>query len=377
MKRQFILGIIIILVSPIFAQSSSQAYSVFYQQDHVLYHSGDEMNVIDVDLEWPEFLDFSEEPVLQHELARQVFGLDATHFTDGYADFLRQYGQPVKDSLTTIPDDSRFCYITCKLHIIGYDPGRFISFEMLKKVEPGRNSSQEKKDTTELFTYDLIHHQILHTKDLIRMSRLSLGSDQSRLFQYLLLSHFNEPIPDDFQAEVLVFETCLKKSGMFFNVYLGNSDHDSLKRTSEISYQQLIPFESKTLKSILNASPSVLLPSGTEVEHYLGSGMVYDKVDSIPRYVHGQGTITHDLSGMITLTPEIVDNLTSHKVMARFVVEPDGSLSNIRVLASGEPSLDREIVNALRQLPRWQPGEKEGKPVRSSVIIPVAIREYK
>lgn len=60
MKRQFILGIIIILVSPIFAQSSSQAYSVFYQQDHVLYHSGDEMNVIDVDLEWPEFLDFSE-----------------------------------------------------------------------------------------------------------------------------------------------------------------------------------------------------------------------------------------------------------------------------------------------------------------------------
>jgi hypothetical protein len=376
MKRQLFLGIIIILAFPVFAQSSSQAYSVFYQQEHTLYHSGDNMNVIDVDLEWPEFINFSEEPVLQHELARQIFGLDAISFTDGYAAFLRQYGQPVRDSLTTIPDDSRFCYITCGLRIIGYDPGRFISFKISKKVEPGIHSPQAKKDTTELFTYDLIHQQILHTKDLIRMSRLSLGSDQARLFQYLLLSHLNESVPDDFQADMLAFESCLKKSGMFFNIYLGNSEHDSLRRTSEISYRQLAPFESKMLKSILDSSPSVHLPSGTKTEHYLGSGIVYDKVDSIPRYIHGQGTITHDLSGMINLTPEIMNNLTSHKIMVRFVVEPDGCLSNIRVLASGEPSLDRNIVNALRQLPRWQPGEKDGKLVRASVIIPVAIHEY-
>ena len=88
MKRQFILGMISILVLPVCAQVSSQAYSTFYQQEHVLYHSGEEMNVIDVNLEWPEYLNFSDEPVLQHYLSRQLFGLDADHFIEGYHHFL-------------------------------------------------------------------------------------------------------------------------------------------------------------------------------------------------------------------------------------------------------------------------------------------------
>ncbi|MCI1519227.1 MAG: energy transducer TonB [Prevotella sp.] len=376
MKRQFILGMISILVLPVCAQVSSQAYSTFYQQEHVLYHSGEEMNVIDVNLEWPEYLNFSDEPVLQHYLSGQLFGLDADHFIEGYHHFLKLYGEPVEGLLETVPDDSRFCYITCKLHIIGYDPGRFISFVMSRKVEPAHLSSQEKKDTTELFTYDLIHHRILRTSDLIRMSRLTAGSEQARLFQYLLFSRLNERIPDDFSTNILVFESCLKKSGMLFDLCFKDLDGDTLKRTSEIAYPQLIPFESKVLRSILTSSPSSHLPSGLREESYLGSGEVDDQVDSVPRYIHGQGSITQDLARMITLTPEIIRNLTSHKVMVRFVVERDGSLSNIRILASGEPSLDREIVDALRQLPRWQPGKKGGKRVRSSVIIPVAVREY-
>ncbi|MCH3991462.1 MAG: energy transducer TonB [Prevotella sp.] len=247
---------------------------------------------------------------------------------------------------------------------------------MSRKVEPAHLSSQEKKDTTELFTYNLIHHRILRTSDLIRMSRLTAGSEQARLFQYLLFSRLNERIPDDFSTNILVFESCLKKSGMLFDLCFKDLDGDTLKRTSEIAYPQLIPFESKVLRSILTSSPSSHLPSGLREESYLGSGEVDDQVDSVPRYIHGQGSITQDLARMITLTPEIIRNLTSHKVMVRFVVERDGSLSNIRILASGEPSLDREIVDALRQLPRWQPGKKGGKRVRSSVIIPVAVREY-
>lgn len=74
------------------------------------------------------------------------------------------------------------------------------------------------------------------------------------------------------------------------------------------------------------------------------------------------------------MTPDIVNNLVSHRILVRFIVEPSGNLSNIRVLAPGEPSFDREIVNALRQLPRWKPGIKDGKPVRTLVLIPVTIR---
>ncbi|MCH3994476.1 MAG: energy transducer TonB [Prevotella sp.] len=374
MKRQFFLAIVLFILLPVCAQNSSQAYSVFYQQDHLLYRAGDEMNVIDVDLEWPEYLNFSEEPVLQRYLAHQVFGLEADHFTDGYTNFLNQYGQPVSGHLNSVPDDSKFCYITCRLHIIGYDPGRFISFEISRKVDPMPNSTQNKKDTTELFTYDLVGHHILRTSDLIRTSRLSFGSGPTQLFQYLLFSSMNSPIPDDFGTSALIFESCLKKNGMFFKVGVANPDHDFLERTSEVSYKQLMPFATKGLKTLLSSKASPNNPEVGRSEAYLGSGPVYETVDSVPRYVHGQGTITQDLTKWITVTPDIVNNLVSHRILVRFIVEPSGNLSNIRVLAPGEPSFDREIVNALRQLPRWKPGIKDGKPVRTLVLIPVTIR---
>ena len=61
-------------------------------------------------------------------------------------------------------------------------------------------------------------------------------------------------------------------------------------------------------------------------------------------------------------------------VLVRFVVDADGSVADIRVARSADPLLDREALRVVRMMPKWEPGVKNGKPVRSLVGIPVVFK---
>lgn len=59
------------------------------------------------------------------------------------------------------------------------------------------------------------------------------------------------------------------------------------------------------------------------------------------------------------------------KVYVEFVVERDGSISNIKVLKGVSKELDREAKRVVRSFPAWKPGEKDGEAVRSPCRIPI------
>jgi protein TonB len=77
----------------------------------------------------------------------------------------------------------------------------------------------------------------------------------------------------------------------------------------------------------------------------------------------------------------LLDNLTypnrarrkgiQGKVLVQFVVERDGSVSNVEVLRSVHKSLDKRALKVVQTLPAFRPGEQGGKPVRVSYMIPV------
>jgi periplasmic protein TonB len=58
-------------------------------------------------------------------------------------------------------------------------------------------------------------------------------------------------------------------------------------------------------------------------------------------------------------------------VYLTFIVEKDGSVSNITVVKSVDPLLDNEAVNAISQSPKWSPGLQRGQPVRVRFSIPL------
>ena len=73
--------------------------------------------------------------------------------------------------------------------------------------------------------------------------------------------------------------------------------------------------------------------------------------------------------------PQIAqENGVSGKVVLSFVVEKDGTLTNIEVLQSPDRSLADEAVRVLKTSPKWEPGQQRNQPVRVKYTLPVDFR---
>ncbi|NSW94778.1 MAG: energy transducer TonB [Bacteroidales bacterium] len=66
---------------------------------------------------------------------------------------------------------------------------------------------------------------------------------------------------------------------------------------------------------------------------------------------------------------EAIDNRIQGRVSITFVVEPDGSVTNVTVLKGVHPLIDNEAVKAIQASPKWSPGLQRGKPVRVRYVI--------
>lgn len=59
------------------------------------------------------------------------------------------------------------------------------------------------------------------------------------------------------------------------------------------------------------------------------------------------------------------------RVLVRFVVEMDGSVSNVEIRNSVSPALDSEAIRVVTAMPKWNPGMQNGKPVRVYFNLPI------
>jgi protein TonB len=72
--------------------------------------------------------------------------------------------------------------------------------------------------------------------------------------------------------------------------------------------------------------------------------------------------------------PKARDNNIQGWVYLSFMVEKDGTLSNIKVLKGAEEDLDREALSVLNLSPKWNPGTQRVKPVEVSYAIPILFK---
>lgn len=69
--------------------------------------------------------------------------------------------------------------------------------------------------------------------------------------------------------------------------------------------------------------------------------------------------------------PDTISELTG-RIICEFIVEPDGSLSDIEVIrSSGKPLLDKEAIRIIKQMPNWTSGKQKGIPVKVKYNIPI------
>ena len=109
-----------------------------------------------------------------------------------------------------------------------------------------------------------------------------------------------------------------------------------------------------------------------KIELEVDTNRVFIVADSMPEFPDG----SQALFAFIKEHAMQVDSLDQkHRVLVQFVVERDGSLTNIEVVqSSGVNELDRDAVAVVESMPKWKPGKQRGQPVRVKYTIPVTYR---
>lgn len=106
----------------------------------------------------------------------------------------------------------------------------------------------------------------------------------------------------------------------------------------------------------------------------VNSTRVYDVVEQMPSFPGGISGLMTYLNQNTRYPAVAQENGVQGRVVVSFVVGKDGHISDVTVLRSVDPSLDKEAIRVVRNMPRWTPGKQGGKPVRVRYNVPVSFR---
>jgi protein TonB len=91
----------------------------------------------------------------------------------------------------------------------------------------------------------------------------------------------------------------------------------------------------------------------------------------MPEFPGGMGELMKYLAENIKYPPLAKESGIQGRVFINFVVEPNGSISNVKVLRGIGGGCDEEAVRVVSKMPNWKPGKQRGKAVRVSYNLPV------
>lgn len=97
-------------------------------------------------------------------------------------------------------------------------------------------------------------------------------------------------------------------------------------------------------------------------------------VENMPEFPGGTEAMMKFISSNIRYPKAAIENSVQGRVVASFIVNTDGSLSDIKILKKLGWGCDEEIERVLLKMPLWQPGKQNGKLVRVQFNLPVAFQ---
>lgn len=101
---------------------------------------------------------------------------------------------------------------------------------------------------------------------------------------------------------------------------------------------------------------------------------VFDVVEQMPSFPGGPSALMEWLSNNVKYPVVAQENGVQGRVVVSFVVERDGSITDVKVVRGVDPSLDKEASRVVKAMPRWIPGKQNGSAVRVKYNVPVAFR---
>ena len=231
---------------------------------------------------------------------------------------------------------------------------RYLERELEKRQRMGKAAVFAGMSLGTLFAATSCNHpvpepladEVMHTPDSTEMPNDSISNDSIPSDAYLLEGDVLAPEPDTMKAE--------KK-----------------KVTCKNEEPLAIPGDVVVFEEIEGEMPEIF-PEVGEVE---GESDVYQIVEQMPEFPGGQEAMEKYINDNVRFWEVIKEWQcdVSGKIFVGFIVEPDGSITNVKVLRGIEKHCDEEAMRVVKSMPKWKPGMLNGEPVRVSYMVPVSI----
>lgn len=121
---------------------------------------------------------------------------------------------------------------------------------------------------------------------------------------------------------------------------------------------------------VLKAKEEIAQPEPPKEEE----NKVFDVVEENPSFPGGQAALMQWLNANIKYPVIAAENGIEGRVIVQFVVSKTGSISDVRVVRGVDPSLDKEAVRVVSNMPNWTPGRQNGTTVSVRYTLPVTFR---
>lgn len=138
----------------------------------------------------------------------------------------------------------------------------------------------------------------------------------------------------------------------------------------ELEQQEIISSEDDAS----TAQQETFVAPVVEEEEEESAQQIFTVVEKQPEFPGGTAELFKYLSKAIKYPVIAQENGIQGRVVCSFVVNRDGSIVDIQVMRGVDPSLDKEAIRVISEMPKWKPGEQRGKPVRVRFILPVQFR---
>jgi hypothetical protein len=165
------------------AQTTLSRYDIRYSTEHHVLTKDGYVNVVDIDLEWPDVVEFGKAEKLQKALCDSLFRNFNRDMLASKQHYLDSLGCEVT-KLDTIPDDDSFNYYTLSLKEMGLRQGRFISFLATFECNPGKKKGGSNVVADYCITYDVNNDVVLNERDLLDVEYV-LGTVDNRFSNYI------------------------------------------------------------------------------------------------------------------------------------------------------------------------------------------------
>lgn len=367
--KKILFALTILVICGVFPADAQKRESIIkYISENKLYRNGNDVTVTSIDMEWPMELEGDGMPELQKVLCQKLLDTDADNLQSGWNSMHKKLGTEIKH----MPDSVTTHYLYLDLQELWVVKDRYVSLFLRRRQT--EQDGTESSGTKEFITYDMLSGKMLTNEDVF-----SKYTDEytREAFETALANYSQCPEEDKQGIDLTILPKDFAVLGGTMIINLGGpTANNDISAVSINLLYQLGLFKRSFAKWITGKGKKKEQSSVAPIDFdsSLSSDSVYTFSGSQPTFPGGNDSLANFLNHNVSY-PEIdMEMHNQGRVVTSFIVEKDGSISDITVISPISPTLDREAVRLVRLMPKWAPVQSNGKPVRTKMILPISFK---